>query len=452
MKNIVRQIAFAACLAISACSSTPKSKTSPIKEEVLPFLGGQKVHRYEFKNGLRLLVLQDKTSPTFAYQTWFRVGSRDEDVKYTGLAHLFEHMMFKATKNLKDGEFDRILEASGGESMNASTSRDFTDYVQELPKEHLDLIAKMEADRMVNLVVDDQQFKTEREVVQNERRYRNENSPDGLMYQEIYQQAYKAHSYRWPVIGYEEDLNRMTAQDAYAFYKKHYAPNSATIVVVGDVEPSDVVEKVTKYYGDLPSVELKPNPRTPEPEQKAAITKRMKLNIQVEKLMVGFKAPAFSHPDIPALMLVRSALSNGKSSRLYKALVETGVASSVAAYDIDDEDPSLFIIHVNLQKGKKASDAQRIINETIRKFQNELMDAKELERSKNQLSYEIYEAINDGMERASFLGHMETILPNFTVGMKTYEQVPMVTAEQARDVARKYLQTKNMTSIIGEKK
>ncbi|RYZ67376.1 MAG: insulinase family protein [Proteobacteria bacterium] len=339
MNMTFRLIALAACLAFSACATSSKSTPSVAREEVLPFLGGQKVHRYEFKNGLRLLVLQDKTSPTIAYQTWFRVGSRDEDVKYTGLAHLFEHLMFKATKTMKDGEFDHILEAAGGEGMNASTSRDYTDYVQELPKDQLDLLARMESDRMVNLVVDDQQFKTEREVVQNERRYRNENSPDGLMYQEIYERAYSTHPYRWPVIGYEEDLNRMTAKDAAAFYKKHYAPNSATIVIVGDVEPAKALETVVKYYSGIPSVELKPNVRKAEPEQKATITKRMKLNTQVEKLMIGFKAPGFSHPDVPALMLVRSALANGKSSRLYKALVETGVASSVAAYDIDEEDP-----------------------------------------------------------------------------------------------------------------
>lgn len=248
-------------LFLSACSTA-----KPAKMNESTWLSSantsnsSKVYKYELENGLKLIVLEDHSAPTFAYHTWFSVGSMDEDPKYTGLAHLFEHMMFKATKNHPDGDFDHILESAGAEGENAFTNRDYTGYVQSLPRhgkrDNLELIAELESDRMVNLIVDEEVLNKEREVVQNERRFRNENSPEGKMYERVYELAFKKHSYHWPVIGYEEHLQRTKAKECYEFYKRYYAPNNATIVIVGDVKHTDALNIVSKYYGAIPSSKI----------------------------------------------------------------------------------------------------------------------------------------------------------------------------------------------------
>lgn len=433
---------------LPACSSIPAGT----KHEKVPFVGSLQVERFVLPNGLKLLVVEDRSSPTFAYQTWFRVGSRDEKVGYTGLAHLFEHMMFKQTKTRKDGEFDRILESNGAEGENAFTSRDYTAYVQELPKDKLDLIADLESDRMVNLVVDEKAFKTETEVVQNERRFRNENSPDGLMYQEIFSLAFNKHSYRWPVIGYEEDLNRMSAKDAMEFYRNFYSPNHATIVVVGDVNAKDVLKVVTKKYGHLKPQNPVPATIEAEPAQSRPRRKVLKLNTQVQKLMMAYPVPAVTHEDIPALNLIRTILSGGKSARLNRALVDTGIATSIGGYDLDDKDPSILIFVSNMQKGKSAEQAERIVLREIEKLKSTLVSDSELERAKNILSYEFYDKLNDATKQANFLGHYETVSSSFRVGLDVFNRVAKLTPQDVQAVARKYLDPNRRNVLLGVQK
>jgi zinc protease len=452
MKLFLKVLSVVIAGFLLSCSSTTKKEGILKSREILPFVGGQKVYRYEYQNGLKLLVIEDQSSPTFAIQTWFRVGSRDEVVGYTGLAHLFEHMMFKETKSMKVGEFDRTLEANGAEDLNAFTSRDYTVYVQQLPKDKLDLILKMESDRMVNLVVNDEQFKTEREVVQNERRYRNENSPDGSMYSQIYQSAFTTSNYRWPVIGFEEDLNRMSAADAYKFYQANYAPNHATIVIVGDVNEGDVASLVEKYYGSIPANPTPAIKRPTEPPQKSPVEKRLKLNTQVQKMMIGFKVPPVSSPDGAVISLLRSVLTNGKSSRLNKALVDSGIASSVEAYDLDDEDASLLIFHINLQKGRNVEEAEKVLQKEFDSIRNSLVMDSELEKAKNLLSYEFYEGISDSTEKAHFLGLYESITPKFTDGLAIYNRIGNIGSTEVRSVAQKIFKPENRTTIIGDRK
>ena len=420
--------------------------------EKVPFIGSTFVYKKILKNGLKIVVIEDDSSPTFAYQTWFSVGSRDEKEKYTGLAHLFEHMMFKGTKNTKEGEFDKILESNGAEGENAFTSRDYTAYVQEMPKDKLELIAKLESDRMVNLVVNEKSFSTEREVVQNERRFRNENSPDGLMYQEIFGLSYKSHSYRWPVIGYEEDLARMSAKDAEEFYVKNYSPERATVVVVGDVSHKDVFKVIEKYYGSLKNNNTSPLTPPKEPKQISYKQKIMKLNIQVQKLMMSYHVPEITHEDAPALYLLRSILSSGKSSRLYRKLVDSGIASSIGVYDGDDKDPSLMIFFANLQKGKKASQAESVILSEIQSIQKNGVSEKELERAKNALKFEFYEGVSEPDGKARFLGHYETVTQDFRNGLKIVNKIDQLTNAQIQSVVKKYFYPDNRSTIYGVSK
>lgn len=448
----------AIALALSGCSgravrteskSSNVAKSSPADPTKVPLVGSFEVHRYELPNGLKVLIVEDHSSPTLSYQTWFNVGSRNEEKGRTGLAHLFEHMMFKGTTNYKDGEFDKILEGAGSEGTNAFTNRDYTAYVQELPSDKLETIVRMESDRMVNLIVDEKAFKTETEVVQNERRFRYENNPDGLIYQELFAQAFTVHPYHWPVIGYQEDLEAMTAEDARKFYKTFYSPNHATIVIAGDVKPDSALELIRRYYGSIPAQPSPGQALAAEPEQTAVRRKNLPLNIQVEKLLVGFRTPPYVHPDTPTLALLQGILAGGKSSRLQRALVDTGIASTVYTYDLDDKDPSLFLISANLQKGKRAAQAEAIILKEIQRLAKELVPQKELERAKNKITFGFYEGLNSNAEKTRFLGQFEIIAGDFQEGIRMFERIQSITAEQLREVVAKYLKPNTRTVITG---
>lgn len=410
------------------------------------------MNRIQFENGLRLLVVEDHSSPTFAYQTWFKVGSRNEVPGKTGLAHLFEHLMFKESKNLKDGDFDRLLESAGAEGENAFTSRDYTAYIQEMPATQLELIIKAESERMTQVIVNDQSFKTEREVVQNERRFRNENSPDGIMDQELFQLAFRQHPYHWPVIGYQQDLDSMSARDASQFYRTFYAPNHATIVVVGDVKTEVVRDLVKKHYGSLVSQPTPEAIQIAEPNQTDPRRKQLALNIQVEKLLIGYKIPGFTNDDMPTLDVIQNLLTGGKNNRLRDALVETGIASSVGSYDFEDRDPSLFIIMANLQKGKQAGKAEKIILRQLKQLSRELVSSAELQRAKNKSQFSFYQGLESNYEKAYFLGTYESLAGHFNAGLLHEKRVAAVTARDVRRVAQRYFQPQSRTVITGVKK
>lgn len=418
-------------------------------EEGLPFIGKYKINRYKFKNGLTLLVQEDHTSPTFAYHTWFRVGSKDEVPKYTGLAHLFEHLMFKATKNHPEGEFDRLLERAGAEGENAFTSNDYTAYIQEMPADKLDLIMELEADRMVNLVVDENAFKTEREVVQNERRERTENSPDGTIYQTLDEVAFTTHPYKWPVIGYKEDLERMTHKDASDFYKKHYSPNNATIVVVGDVDPDAVVKRVEKYYGAIPAQPELERKVAVEPEQKGERRKTLPLNIQVQKLLIGYKVPGIEHPDSPIFEVIQGILSEGKSGRLDKALTDAGITTELYTGSRQSEHPGLFLIGMEIQKGKTAAQADKILQRELARLASTPVDERELAKAKNLLNAGFYDGLGSAMSRARFLGSYETTLRDYRRGLAIQDNLLKVTAADVQRVAKSLFKNENRTVIVG---
>ena len=427
-------------------------KKTKEQESQVPLVAGVQVHRFIFDNGLKLLVVEDHASPTFAYQTWFRVGSRDEVPGRTGLAHLFEHMMFKGTQTMKEGEFDRLLERVGAEGENAFTSRDFTAYVQELPSTQLELIARAEADRMVHLVVNQNSFRTEREVVQNERRFRTDNHPDGIMDQSLFELAFQKHPYHWPIIGYEEDLNRMTEVDARQFYQKFYAPQQATIIVVGDVSASSVHSMVQKYYGKLVGGEPVISATTMEPEQKAPRHKQLALNIQVEKFLMGYHIPSVLHPDAAVLNTIQAVLTGGKSSRLNLLLVETGVAIGVDSDAGTSKDPSLFVVAVNLQKGQKAKHAEEIVLKEFHRLGEEGISEEELQRAKNRIKFEYYRRLGSNVDKAYFLGSYESIAGDFQAGIRLQEAIARVTLADFKQAIKRYFFPENRSVIVGVKK
>lgn len=434
---------------MAGCSSTHIKES----KDDLPFLGKGTLQRFNYENGLRLLVVEDHRSPTFAYQVWYRVGARNEKSDATGLAHLFEHMMFKGTKNYEEGAFERILEESGVEGLNAWTSSDFTSYIQELPKDKLELIIKLDSDRMVNLIVDNKAFTTEREVVQNERRYRTENSPDGIMYQTLFEEGFQQHPYHWPVIGYEEHLNRLTAKVAEDFYKANYAPDNATIVVVGDVDSSEVAELVGKYYGNIVTSRTERRPLTEvtpvEPPQTSQKRKTLPLNIQVEKLLMGFHIESYRDPEAPIYEVLEGILTKGKSARLKKALVDSGIASSVGSGSDQGLDPSLYLISVDLQKGKSAVLAEGIIMRELDKLAKTPISKAELSKALNQLEFDFYQNFGENDSKARFIGKFESVFGDYEKGLEFRNRIMQVAPADIQKMVKKHFTASNSVIIKG---
>ena len=445
------------------CSHAPKKSDSTaaisgaqvanvIREgrfEVVPLIGNFVAKRAVLNNGLKLIVVRDSSSPTFAYETFMRVGSRNEIMGKTGLAHFFEHLMFKGTTQHKEGEFDHLLESAGVVGENAYTTNDQTVFVQELPKDQLDLIIGLESDRMHNLVVNEDSFKAEREVVLNEQRFRSQNSPEGTLYQALFESAYIDSPYHWPVIGYVQDLNMMTAQDARDFYEHFYSPDRATVVVVGDVDANDVLKKVEKAYGSLAAKNTPDGEIKKDPEQTAQRRKKLSLNIQNEKLILAYKVGPSDAPETPALELLQGVLSEGMNSRLDRALVDTGIASSVSSGSFSLRDPGIYVIMADLQKGKSSLLAEQIILREIERMKTNLVHEDELVRAKNLIRFHFLESMASSGGKARFIGDAETYPGKVENQLKMENDIQSVTAEMVQQVAQKFFVTQSLTVITG---
>jgi len=428
-----------------SCSSVPLLK----RQENVPFFQNFKINEYELKNGLQVFIVQDKSSPTAAFQLWYKVGSKDEQKKYTGLAHLFEHMMFKKTKNLKEGQFDRELESLGVIGTNAFTNNDNTVYIHELPKSALNRVLELEAERMQNLVVDEEAFATEREVVKNERKMRNDNNPRGQIFQKLMETAFTTHSYHWPVIGYEEDLNRMNAKDALAFYKRYYAPNNAMIVIVGDVNPSDTIKLIHSHFHKIPPTIISRQTQKTEPPQKKARHKTLRLNLESESMYMGYKVPEVSHKDTPVFEVLQALLTDGRSSRLTKKLVDSGISTSISSGSFMLHDPGLFIFTSNLQKGKQATQAEKIILSELNNLIKNPPSDEELKRAKNLILYTFYSSFVTNKSKAMFIGSNASKSGSYQEGLDRLNLMLEVTPADLKRIIQTYFNPNQRTVIIG---
>ena len=279
--------------------------------------------RFTLANGLTLFVLPDHRLPIVSLQIHYKVGSRHELPGITGISHLFEHLMFRGTETLGPEEFSRILQAKGGE-INAFTTRDNTSYFENLPAEHLELGLNLEADRLLNLKLDDDTFQPERQVVISERKLRSVDSPFGLVEEQLFATAYTQHPYGWPVVGWDQDLHRMTLDDCLAYYRSHYHPGKITVVIAGDVEPESARDLVDRYFGQIPAPAAAPEPKVAEPPQRGERRAVLKKVSQVEALFAGFHIVGLDHPDLYPLNLLAVILSGGKASRFHQDFVRTG--------------------------------------------------------------------------------------------------------------------------------
>jgi zinc protease len=415
-------------------------------EGPVPF-GGETIHRWRLGNGLAVLVLVDTVAPVVAYHSWFRVGSRHERPGKTGLAHLFEHLMFGETENLKAGVFDRKLEESGAET-NAATWVDWTYYHELLPADRVKLAVKLEAERMHRLVLREPQVASEKEVVANERRYRVEDDVEGLANELLYKTAFEKHPYRWPTIGWMQDIEGFTPEDCTAFYRSYYAPNNATIVVVGDVRERDLLLAIRDAYGNIPAQAIPAEDVFPEPVQTAERSIALTKPTASEKLLVAFKGPALGDADHTDLTVLSEVLFGGRASRIYRTLiVEKELAIDVRGWVSTFRDPGLYECWVTARGEHTAAEILPLLDAAFARACDELVSEDELVRAKARLELGSLQQLETASGKAEQIGFFETVLGDSTVAFRRVEAFRRTTASDVRRVARRYLRQASRTVL-----
>ncbi|HEY6557585.1 MAG TPA: pitrilysin family protein [Polyangiaceae bacterium] len=405
------------------------------------------IHRFRLANGLTLLTCEDHSAPVVAYHTWYRVGSRHEQEGKTGLAHLFEHLMFNEIEGRKAGEFDRKLEEAGAES-NASTWLDWTQYNIAIPKDQLGLVIGLEAERMSKLVLRDPQVTTEKGVVANERRYRVDDDVEGAVSELLWATAFTRHSYRWPTIGWMQDIEGFTTEDCDSFYRTYYAPNNAIIVAVGDVSTPFVLGKIAKAYGDLPSSALPVEDVVPEPPQTEERDVEVTKPTSTQKLAVGYHSPAMGDFDHPALSLLAEVLFGGRASRLHQKLVrELEIATEVRIFVGPFRDPGLVEIYASARGEHTAEELLAAIDEELTRAQSEPIASEEIERARARLELGLLAGLETVDGKASTIGFYETLLGRPAAAFERMEVTARLTASDLLRVARRYLR-KEARSIV----
>ena len=405
--------------------------------------------RFRLHNGLAVIAMVDRRAPIVALQTWFRVGSRHERPGATGMAHLFEHLMFGQTAALAPGDFDRLVEGRGGES-NAATWVDWTYYRLSLPARDLPLGVRLEAERMQHLVLEPEPVENERSVVTNERHERVENDVDGWLDEQLMAHAFTVHPYRWPTIGWMEDIRALSLPDMRAFYRTWYAPNNATIVCVGDFDEGALLDLIASHYGAIPPAQLPEVPHIVEPEQTQERIIRAPKPIATDRLLVGYKVPGQDDPDWIVLSLVTTLLAQCPSARLHRRLViEHEAASSVEAQLTPFRDPSLLRLSITAARGHSADEILAIIDREIAAMAETPPTRPEVEKIKTIAETDFWTALVDVDGKAETLGHYECTLGDFRK-VNMLAGLAAVTAEDVARVVRTYLRPERRTIVIAE--
>ncbi len=419
---------------------------APIREH--PFGPSLRVLRYRLENGLTILVLRDPSAPIVSYHTWFRVGSRHETPGKTGQAHLLEHLMFIETESLAEGEFDRLLEAEGGES-NAATWTDWTYYYENLPASSWKLAVRLEAGRMNGLVLAPKRVASEKEVVESERRDRVEDDVDGAVSEKLYASVFgRRHPYGWPTIGWMRDIRGFSPADCRRFYRAHYAPNHATIVVAGDVEPDDAVDTITREYGHFRAFATPTPPPLAAPVLRGEKRLEMQWPTPTEKLAIGWVAPRFAERDHAVLVVLTHVLASGRSARLHVDLVrEREIASEVRMSIAPFREASLVDGWVSLREGHTANEALRAVDLQIARLGRELVPAAELDKVKNGLELSFLGGLETVPGMAEQIGFSETVVGDPSHAFARLEEYRSVTPEDVRRVASRVLRADARTMV-----
>jgi zinc protease len=414
------------------------------------FAQAAQAEEFMLKNGMKIIVKEDHRAPTAAHMIWYRIGSMDESNGATGVAHALEHMMFKGTKKLKPGEFSERVAQLGGRE-NAFTSRDYTAYFQQIEKSKLEDVMALEADRMANLVFDKNEFAKEIRVVMEERRLRTEDQPIALLYEALNATAFAAHPYRHPIIGWMDDLEHMTVEDAKAWHDRWYAPNNATMVISGDVDARRVRELAEKYFGRIPRKEAPVTKPQNEPLQRGIKRVTVKAPAENPYVVLAFKAPTLrdveKDDDVHALDVLAAVLDGYDNARLNAKLVRTDrVANSVGAgYSNIARGPSLFLLDGTPAQGTTTEQLEKLLRAEVERIAKEGVSEAELKRVKTQLIAGQVFKRDSVFGQAMEIGAMEMSGLSHKQIDRVIEKLAAVTPQQVQAVAQKYFSDDALT-------
>lgn len=411
-------------------------------------VGDAKIELYRLGNGLEVLVWEDHAAPVVSLQTWFRVGARHDPAGCSGIAHLFEHLMFKATKTRAEGDYDRLMEARGAQT-NAATWVDWTYYKAKLPKWELAFALELESDRMEHLALNTDMLEREREVVKNERLMRVDNDPEGLLSERLYREVYREHAYGVPTIGWMEDIERISLEDCNAFYRTHYAPNNATLVVVGDFDTGELLGLVQRFYGHMPSVALPIE--EPKLERAAQDERRLSLELPLAspRIVKAWRAYASATREHAALDVACELLVGGDSARLHRRLVEElELAVDVSGWVSSWAQPGILEISLTLRPEADVETTEAALMAELERFFSEPPTERELEKAKNGLEADFLRGLADVGSRARQLGHHRATVGDFKEFWREGERLASITLDEVVAAAREVLVPERLVTAI----
>lgn len=406
---------------------------------------GSSIKTHMLKNGMKVLVQEDRSIPNIALYIFYRIGSRNERPGTTGLSHFFEHMMFNGAKKYGPGKFDTTMEAAGG-SNNAYTSKDVTVYQDWFPRSALDLIFDLEADRIQNLDINEKMVQSERGVVASERRTSVDANNFGVLNEQLWATAFSAHPYQWPVVGWMVDIENWSMDDLKKHFEMGYSPSNATMVVVGDVSADEIFKLAEKYIEPIPSHAPPPKVTTAEPEQLGERRVTVRKFAQLPIIMMGYRVPESANPDYYALQVLQTILFNGQSSRMYQRLVDKDqLALFVQGGSSFSFDPSLFSITTQPKAGIAPEAVERAIYEEFDKVKSALVTDDELRKAKNILLANFHRQMKTINGKANALGSYEVFFGDYNKLFTAAADYEKVTKEDVKRVAAKYFSDKNRT-------
>lgn len=415
-----------------------------------PAVGGLKDRVLEatLPNGLKVILLENHKTPLVTFQVWYRVGSRNEEWGKTGLSHLLEHMMFKGTSKVDGEQFSRVIEERGGE-YNAFTSSDSTAYFETLSGADAQIAFDLEADRMRNLVLKEEDFKTEQAVVMEERRLRTDDNPKAILSEQVEATAYQVHPYHWPVIGWMADLERLTVEDAKKYYDAYYVPSNAFIVVAGDFSAGDFLEKIKEAFEVHEKAPAPDQEKSLELAQKGERRVFVKKESQLATVARVYHVPNIRSPESYALEVIEAILSTGESSRLYRDLVRgEKLALSVDANNAAlSRDPGLFSVWVEALPGTDMKDVEAALDKQMEKLCSEAVEAPELAKVKNQIEAAFVFGQDSIFRQAMLIAQYE-VVSSWRAIDDYVPSIRKVTAADVQSAACRYLVPENRTAGI----
>ncbi|MBI4767704.1 MAG: insulinase family protein [Deltaproteobacteria bacterium] len=396
-------------------------------------------------NGLQVLMLPNSKAPVVSVQVWYKVGSGNEALGHSGLAHLTEHLMFRGTKKYGPKQFSRIVQKNGGQD-NAFTGRDYTAYFENLASDRLAIALDLESDRMTGLLVDEEKFFTEKKVVQEERRLRIKDDPSASLFEEVMAAAFKSHPYKRPITGWMEDLESLNHSDFLSFYGKYYQPANATLIVAGDYDKGTLLPLIEKTFGRIPKGESLPPVTIKEPPQEAEKRVILRREAQLPFVVLAYHVPSFPHPDSFSLEVMSQILAGGKSSRLHEKIVyqEQKALDAGADYAFSSKDPFLFFLYAQAMPGQTPELIEERLVQELEDWEKTPPIPEELERAKNQIEAAFIFAQDSIFYQANLLGRYQTLgnwkdLNKFLPGIRAVQQSDLLR------VYRTYFQGRNKT-------